>query len=191
MTTPEQNTTQSSLSAETVRFFLAAARHFEALLNFQLFSLHTDPFIPQSVSEATLHSTSLFADFSTAHHLAAWLETAFMALDGDNRDNARFMKYFTDALQRQQVGPPIQLKREQYQDILADNMLGMLKPVCGVYLNHLRLQRDKLAAGGKISSQELERIDQLIARLSVVLAGKRFAEVKPFVFSILENSTTS
>ncbi len=191
MTTPASNPTQVSLSAETVRFYLAAARHFEALLNFQLFSLHTDTFVTQIVSEATLHSTSLFADFTTAHHLAAWLETAFMTLDGDNRDNARFMKYFTDALQRQQAGPPIQLKREQYQDILADNMIGMLKPVCGVYLNHLRLQRDKLAAGEKISRQELEGTDQLIERLSAVLAGKRFAEVKPFVFSILENSTVS
>ena len=191
MKAPWQNTTSASLSAETVKFFLAAARYFEAFLNFQLFSLHTEPFIGAIVNETTLQSTSLAADFSTAHHLAAWLETAFMALDGDNRDNARFTKYFTEALQRQHAGPPIQLKREQYQDILADNMIGMLKPVCGVYLNHLRMQRDKLAAGGKISREELERTDQLIERLSAVLAGKRFAEVKPFVFSILENSIVS
>jgi hypothetical protein len=179
------------LSAETVRFFLAASRYFEALLNFKLFSLHTDPFIVQTVSQTTLHSTSLAADFSAAHHLAVWLETAFMTLDGDNQDNLRFMKHFTDALQRQQAGPPIQLKREQYQDILADNMISMLKPICGVYLNHLRMQRDKLAAGGKISRQELEKTDKMIEQLSAVSTGKRFAEVKPFAFSILENPTGS
>jgi hypothetical protein len=191
MKAPWQNTTSASLSAETVKFFLAAARYFEAFLNFQLFSLHTDPFIGVSANETALQSTSLAADFSTAHHLAVWLETAFMALDGDNRDNARFMKYFTEALQRQHAGPPIQLKHQQYQDILADNMISMLKPVCNVYLNHLRMQRDNLAVGGKISRQALDQIDEVITHSSTMLAGKRFAEVKPFVFSILETPTGS
>ena len=178
------------LSAETVRFFLAAARHFRSFLNFQLFSLHTDPFLALAASPTALHSTSLAADFSTAHHLACWLETVFMTLDGDNRDNSLFTQHFMEALQRQEADPPILLRKEKYQDVLGENMIGMLKPVCDFYVKQLKLQSDKLAKGGKISGQELGDIKILINRFSDVLASKKFRNVEPFLFSILESNTS-
>ena len=182
--------TPEDLSAETVKFFLAAARHFRSFLNFQLFSLHTDPFLALAVSPTALNSTSLAADFSTAHHLACWLETVFMTLDGDNRDNLLFTQHFTKALQRQEADPPILLRKEKYQDVLGENMIGMLKPVCDFYVKQLKLQRDKLAKGGQISSQELGDINNVINRCSEVLASKKFRNVEPFVFSILENNAS-
>jgi hypothetical protein len=178
------------LSAETVKFFLAAARYFRSFLNFQLFSLHTDPLLTLTVSQAALDSSSLAADFSTAHHLACWLETVFMTLDGDDRDNLLFTKHFTNALQRQEADPPISLKKEKYQDVLGENMAGMLKPVCSFYIKHLQMQRNYIAKEGKISSQELNNIDNVINQLSEILASNKFKGVEPYKFSIPENNAS-
>lgn len=185
---PSQSFATGYLSAESIRFFLAAARHFRAFLNFQLFSLHTDPFLSPAISKPTFDSTTLAADFSTAHHLASWLETIFMALDGDNRDNLLFTKHFTSILQRQEADPPINLKKAKYQDVLGENMVSLLIPVCDFYIKYLRMQRNNLAKGNKISAQELNTIDNVINSLSEILASDKFRGVEPHKFSILENN---
>lgn len=183
----ETSGSQAHLTAEVVKFFLAAARHFKSYLQFQYHSLHTDPFFSSSFDSEVLSSTSLISDFGTAHHLSAWLETAFMTLDGDNRDNLKFMTHFQETLRREEgQDPPIELKLDEYPDILADNMTCMLKPICHFYLKQLQLQRDKLAMGDKTVSQDLETIDASIDRFSAVLASKKFTDVEPFSFSIFK-----
>ncbi len=98
------------------------------------------------------------------------------------------MKHFTEALQREKPAPPIKLKHEKYRDILANNMTGMLQPICYFYIEYLQAQRDNLATGNKILKQDLNKVDVTIAGLLDILAGKKFAEVTPFSFLTFGNN---
>lgn len=178
------------LATETVQFFIAATRFVENYLRFQIHSLYTDPFFTSSFPEETnfFEATALAADFSTVHHLACWLETAFITLDGNNKDNLSFMMHFTKALQEEnRQDSPIMLKREKYEDIVFGMNVAMLRPICHFYLKHLQMQRNSIATSKKLTPDALKIIDAILARLSIVMASEKFASVaEDYAFSVFK-----
>jgi len=163
-------------TAEMVKFFIAAAHYHENLLGRQLADLSSDPFTsPALRKDRAFYSLPLYKELDSARHLRAWLDTAFIILQGDNRDNRRFMKAFTAELRAKEMRP-IELKQDEYTIMMGTMNASRLKEPCALYLQYLREQRDVLAAGSKVASKDLDALDATLERLSEIMNSEMFSE---------------
>lgn len=166
------------LTAQTVRFLICALRYVEGLMRHQLAILRWDtPFFQNAIaSDDVFFSLPLYKEYSDLHHVAAWFDCAFIVMNGNNRDNLKFMMAYTEELKAERKRP-IELKQEVYEITMSHN-LGQLKAICNLYLHHLYGHKVLMAGSEKISPIQINEIDETLAQLSDIMEGDLFFGVE-------------